>query len=170
MKGKFGLKLREEIHAGRMLTHLTHRGVMEPSPLYESPFTDVNALGIAGIFDDAKTSKVISILQDVRRRAAAWHSVRLRTMRVDSTYRGVWFKTSKDLRPMGGGDHLHLGKAARHHHFVRPYLLRFAQEAAWREDNRRVSNGEQARRVANLAMSRKPSVDSCGCWQRHKAA
>jgi hypothetical protein len=32
-------------------------------------------------------------------------------------------------------------------HIAGPYLLRFAQEAAWREDNRRVSNGDQVRRV-----------------------
>jgi hypothetical protein len=37
-------------------------------------------------------------------------------------------------------------------------LLRYAQEASWREDNRRVSNGEQVERVAALAMKRKPSV------------
>jgi transposase-like protein len=66
---------------------------------------------------------------------------------------------------------LRRGEAGHHHHIAGPYLLRFAQEAAWREDNRRVSNGEQVRRVATLAMSRKPSVDFCGYWQRHiKAA
>jgi hypothetical protein len=53
-----------------------------------------------------------------------------------------------------------------HHHVAGPYLLRFAQEAAWREDNRRASNGEQVNRVAGLAMSSKPSVDFCGYWQR----
>ena len=30
-----------------------------------------------------------------------------------------------------------------HHHIAGAYLLRYAQEASWREDNRRVSNGEQ---------------------------
>ncbi len=30
-----------------------------------------------------------------------------------------------------------------HHHISGPYLLRYAQEAAWREDSRRVANGEQ---------------------------
>jgi transposase-like protein len=54
-----------------------------------------------------------------------------------------------------------------HHHVAGPYLIRFAQEAAWREDNRRVSNGEQVSRVVGLAMSSKPSVDFCGYWQRH---
>jgi hypothetical protein len=44
---------------------------------------------------------------------------------------------------------------------------RFAQEASWREDNRRLSNGEQVNRVAGLAMASKASVDFCGYWQRH---
>ena len=30
-----------------------------------------------------------------------------------------------------------------HHHIAGAYLLRYAQEASWREDNRRVSNGDQ---------------------------
>ena len=56
-----------------------------------------------------------------------------------------------------------------HHHIAGAYLLRYAQEAAWREDNRRVSNGDQVERVASLAMKRKPSVDFTGYWQRHLA-
>jgi hypothetical protein len=31
------------------------------------------------------------------------------------------------------------------------YLLRYAQESSWREDNRHVSNGDQVNRVAALA-------------------
>jgi len=54
-----------------------------------------------------------------------------------------------------------------HHHVSGPYLLRFAQEASWREDNRRLSNGEQVNRVAGLAMASKASVDFTGYWQRH---
>lgn len=54
-----------------------------------------------------------------------------------------------------------------HHHVAGAYLLRDAQEASWREDNRRVSNGAQVHRVAQLALTRKPSVDFCGYWQRH---
>jgi hypothetical protein len=34
-----------------------------------------------------------------------------------------------------------------HHHIAGQYLLRYAQEASWREDNRRMSNGEQVGRV-----------------------
>ena len=43
------------------------------------------------------------------------------------------------------------------------------QEAAWREDLRRVSNGEQTHGVVGLAMGCPPSVDFCGYWQRAQA-
>ena len=54
-----------------------------------------------------------------------------------------------------------------HHHIAGAYLLRYAQESSWREDNRRVSNGDQVSRVAALAMKRGKSVDFTGYWQRH---
>src|SRR6266550_1721458 len=53
-----------------------------------------------------------------------------------------------------------------HHHLAGPYLARFAQESAWREDHRRDPNGVQVDRVVALAMRSKPSVDFCGYWQR----
>jgi transposase-like protein len=56
-----------------------------------------------------------------------------------------------------------------HHHIAGAYLLRYAQEAAWREDNRRVSNGDQVERVAGLAMKRGKSNEFTGYWQRHEA-
>jgi len=62
---------------------------------------------------------------------------------------------------------LRRGEAGHHHHIAGPYLLRYAQEAGWREDNRRTSNREQAERITSLALKRKPSVDFCGYWQRH---
>ena len=54
-----------------------------------------------------------------------------------------------------------------HHHIAGAYLLRYAQESSWREDNRRVSNGDQMQRIAGLAMKRGKSVDFTGYWQRH---
>jgi transposase-like protein len=57
-----------------------------------------------------------------------------------------------------------------HHHVAGPYLIRFAQEAAWREDHRRDPNGFQADRIVALAMKHRPSVDFCGYWQRSRAA
>jgi len=62
---------------------------------------------------------------------------------------------------------LRRGEAGHHHHISGPYLLRFAQESAWREDNRRAPNGEQVKRVVKLALGRKKSVDWNGYWQRH---
>jgi transposase-like protein len=57
-----------------------------------------------------------------------------------------------------------------HHHLAGAYLLRYAQEASWREDNRRASNGDQVARLAGLALKNKPSVDFSGYWQRHLAS
>ena len=55
-----------------------------------------------------------------------------------------------------------------HHHVAGPYLVRYAQEAAFREDHRRMSNGEHFRSVIGLVVKNKPSVDFCGHWQRAK--
>lgn len=62
---------------------------------------------------------------------------------------------------------LRRAELGHHHHVAGPYLLRFAQEASWREDNRKMANGDQVRQVAHLALNRKPSVDFGGYWQRH---
>jgi hypothetical protein len=65
---------------------------------------------------------------------------------------------------------LRRAEIGHHHHVAGPYLLRFAQEAAWREDHRREPNGAQVDRIVALAMRNKPSVDFCGYWQRNRAA
>jgi len=65
---------------------------------------------------------------------------------------------------------LRRAELGHHHPIAGPYLLRYAQEAAWREDLRRVGNGEQAHGVVGLAMRSSPSVDFCGYWQRAQAA
>jgi transposase-like protein len=65
---------------------------------------------------------------------------------------------------------LRRGEVGIHHHIAGAYLLRYAQESSWREDNRRVSNGDQVSRVASLAMKRGKSVDFTGYWQRHVEA
>lgn len=62
---------------------------------------------------------------------------------------------------------LRRAELGHHHHIAGAYLLRYAQEASWREDHRRVGNGEQVRAIAHLAMRRGPSVDFSGYWQRH---
>jgi hypothetical protein len=62
------------------------------------------------------------------------------------------------------------GEIGHHHHVAGPYLIRYAQESAWRENNRRVSNGDQTQWTVALALASRPSVDFRGYWQRHKAA
>jgi type I restriction enzyme R subunit len=54
-----------------IIDHLTERGVMDPGLLYESPFTDLNPLGVEGVFGKERAAKVVHILNDIRRRAAA---------------------------------------------------------------------------------------------------
>jgi transposase-like protein len=53
-----------------------------------------------------------------------------------------------------------------HHHIAGPYLYAYAQEASWREDNRRVSNGSQAMLVGESAMASPVSRKWAGYWQR----
>lgn len=62
------------------------------------------------------------------------------------------------------------GEIGHHHHVAGPYLIRFAEEAAWRETYKRAANGSQVDRIVALAMRHKPSPDFCGYWQRHRAA
>src|SRR6476661_7541572 len=65
---------------------------------------------------------------------------------------------------------LRRGELGHHHHIAGPYLVRYAREAAWREDFRRVGNGEQVDNVVGLALRCGPPVDFCGYWQRAHAA
>lgn len=55
---------------GMIVDHLTARGVVDPALLYESPFTDLNPSGVAGIFGDNDVAEIISILDEIKKRAA----------------------------------------------------------------------------------------------------
>ena len=54
-----------------IIEHLTARGIVEPELLYESPFTDLNPSGVAGVFGDNEVAEIVSILDAIKRRAAA---------------------------------------------------------------------------------------------------
>jgi hypothetical protein len=58
------------------------------------------------------------------------------------------------------------GETGHYHHIAGPYLVRYAQESAWREDHRRVDNGQRVQAVSRLAMAAPTSVDWCGYWQK----
>lgn len=53
-----------------------------------------------------------------------------------------------------------------HHHISGKYLHAYAAEMAWREDNRRVSNGEQYLAVTRAALTHPVSRVWAGYWQR----
>ena len=52
-----------------------------------------------------------------------------------------------------------------HHHISGRYLSAYASEMAWREDNRRVSNGEQYLIATNAALAHPVSRQWKGYWQ-----
>lgn len=56
-----------------------------------------------------------------------------------------------------------------HHHIAGPYLHSYAFEATWREDHRRVANGEQTAKVAMSALDAGVSRHWKGYWQRNAA-
>ena len=56
-----------------------------------------------------------------------------------------------------------------HHHVAGPYLGAYAGEMAWRENHRRVSNGEQYALITSAALNHAPSQVWKGYWQRHTA-
>jgi type I restriction enzyme, R subunit len=62
----------DQIHfVSMVIDHLTERGAMDPRLLYESPFTDIDPMGIEGVFGQSEVAQFIAILKDVRSRAAA---------------------------------------------------------------------------------------------------
>ncbi len=54
-----------------IIDHLTEQGAMDPARLYESPFTDLNDLGVSGFFADVDVEKLIHILAQVKQTAVA---------------------------------------------------------------------------------------------------
>lgn len=56
-----------------------------------------------------------------------------------------------------------------HHHIAGPYLSAYADEMAWREDHRRLSNGAQYLRLVNAAAHHPVSRNWKGYWQRRAA-
>jgi type I restriction enzyme R subunit len=54
-----------------LIENLTKSGVVEPSRLYEPPYTRFSGKGVEGIFREAEVVQLIKILDDVRVRATA---------------------------------------------------------------------------------------------------
>ncbi|HXI13236.1 MAG TPA: DEAD/DEAH box helicase family protein [Thermoanaerobaculia bacterium] len=54
-----------------IIDHLTEKGSMAVSLLYESPYTDYSPRGVEGVFESHDVTQIFSILEDIRKSAAA---------------------------------------------------------------------------------------------------
>jgi transposase-like protein len=61
---------------------------------------------------------------------------------------------------------LRRAEVGTHHHIAGPYLAAYAAEMDWREDNRRISNGEQFNAIVTAAALHPVSRQWKGYWQR----
>jgi transposase-like protein len=61
---------------------------------------------------------------------------------------------------------LRRAEVGTHHHIAGPYLAAYAAEMDWREDNRRVANGDQYRAIVAAAALHPVSRQWKGYWQR----
>jgi transposase-like protein len=100
--------------------------------------------------------------------ASSWNALhgRFDVARIDhsqmySTGSGVYTNGAEEFF-----SRMRRAEIGHHHHIAGAYLVRYAQEAAWREDRRRWDNGRQVSAVVGAAMACRPSVDWCGYWQR----
>lgn len=53
------------------INYLAERGAIAPARFYESPFTDLNALGINGVFPGDDARKFIEVVEGIRLAAVA---------------------------------------------------------------------------------------------------
>jgi type I restriction enzyme R subunit len=52
-----------------IISYLTKNGTIEPSMLFEPPFTDMNDQGLMGVFEDSDAHKVINIIERINENA-----------------------------------------------------------------------------------------------------
>ena len=69
MKGK-NLRANQIEFLDLIVDHLTANGTLEAERLYAPPYTDLNVLGVEGLFASAEVDELIAVLDEIRRRAA----------------------------------------------------------------------------------------------------
>jgi len=52
-----------------VIEYLVRNGIMEPSSLFQTPFTNIHSLGISGLFDDDKSQKIVSLIRYINQNA-----------------------------------------------------------------------------------------------------
>ena len=83
-------------------------------------------------------------------------------MRRPNVYQRSAPRARRDVEHESGADYL---PAAHSTIAALPSLLAQAEKAAWKEDNRRLSNGDAFRRTAKLALASPVSRQSKGYWE-----
>ena len=48
-----------------IVNFLTVKGIIDPAMLFEAPFTDINSNGIMGIFDQATSTKIVELIEQI---------------------------------------------------------------------------------------------------------
>lgn len=54
-----------------IINYLSVKGIIEPSMLFEAPFTDINSNGIMGLFDEATSTRIIALIAEINHNAEA---------------------------------------------------------------------------------------------------
>jgi type I restriction enzyme R subunit len=54
-----------------IINYLNVKGIIEPSMLFEAPFTDINSNGVAGLFEEQIAAKIISLIDTINHNAEA---------------------------------------------------------------------------------------------------
>jgi type I restriction enzyme R subunit len=52
-----------------VINYFNVKGIIEPAMLFEPPFTDISASGIMGVFDEATSTQIISLIEDMNHTA-----------------------------------------------------------------------------------------------------
>ena len=63
------LRADQMVFIQNIITYLTKNGTIEPSMLFEPPFTDINDRGLNGVFEDDSAYKIINIVEHVNENA-----------------------------------------------------------------------------------------------------
>ncbi len=54
-----------------IINYLTVKGIIEPSRLFEAPFTDISSGGIMGLFDEVTSNRIIKLIEGINGNAEA---------------------------------------------------------------------------------------------------
>jgi len=101
---------------------------------------------------------------------AKGHSALQMSRDLDCQYKSAYVMCHKiceaPASEANGATGLRRAEIGIHHHVAGPYLSAYASEMAWRENNRRASNGEQYLMTADAALQHPLSRQWKGYWQR----